>query len=216
MGTQKQVFCRLVNGTKVIAEHKIPNKRSEELLMKKKFVFLLMFIIAFTMICCSSNSNEDELIVADYDTNIPVTLDAAQDAAMQNTEECTQNIIEFAAVMPENSTDSLVNSEQSDVLSVIVREYGYPFRLFCGTNKDVFEFQVYENYATLSTDTKPDGNIMTYDFLLWEISGTQLTFTGEWDEAFTINIDDFSATSNITQKVYHIFPAQDGVNRYNR
>ena len=131
---------------------------------------------------------------------------------MQNTEECTQNIIEFAAVATENSADSLVNPEQSDVLSVIVREYGYPFRLFYGTNKDVFVFHVHENYATLSTDTKPDGNLMKYDSLLWEITGTQLTFTGAWDESFTINVDDFTATSNITQKVYHIFPAQDGAN----
>ena len=100
----------------------------------------------------------------------------------------------------------------NEVLTFLDEKYGLAFRLWGPEGHDLYVFHIFPDHAErechILMPANTDDIAEFHEELAWEVAGNELIITGEWEEAFLIDISAGTATSTATGKVYEICEAE--------
>ena len=106
-------------------------------------------------------------------------------------------------------TSASTPEEENEVLEYLLEQYGMKFKLWCPEGQDLYAVKVYPEFAErechILMPAGTDDVEEYYKDLTWKIEGDQLILTGAWQETFQIDIENGTATSSETGKVYTIY-----------
>ena len=98
------------------------------------------------------------------------------------------------------------------VLAYLTENYDLDFRLYGPEGHDLYVFHIFPDHAErechIMMPANTDDIAEFHEDLTWEIAGSQLIISGEWQETFEIDITAGTATSTSTGKVYKICEAE--------
>ena len=100
------------------------------------------------------------------------------------------------------------STEKNAVLEYLLDKYDMKFKLWCPEGHDLYAVRIYPDFAErechILMPAGTDDVEEYYKDLTWRIEGDQLTLTGAWQETFRIDIEEGTAASSETGKVYTI------------
>ena len=93
-------------------------------------------------------------------------------------------------------------------LQTIVDVYGFPIHFRMTEGMELTEVVISENSARREWMSSLDGSSL-HENLTWSINDSQLTISGEWEDAFTIDIGAGRTVSRADGKEYRIVTYDD-------
>lgn len=115
----------------------------------------------------------------------------------------TDSVLDLAMAEPET---------QNQVLKFFHDKYDGMFRLWGPEEQSLYVFYIYPDHAErechILMPANTDDVSEYHRDLTWKVVDDELRITGEWQEAFTIDIAMETATSAATGKVYQICEMQ--------
>lgn len=110
------------------------------------------------------------------------------------------------------NTGTITQTEApNEVLTFLDEKYGLAFRLWGPEGHDLYVFHIFPDHAErechILMPANTDDIAEFHEDLTWEIAGSQLIISGEWQETFEIDITAGTATSASTGKTYSICEA---------
>ena len=108
--------------------------------------------------------------------------------------------------------ETVETKPQNQVLQFFYDKYDGMFRLWGPEEQSLFAFYIYPDHAErechILMPANTDDVSEYHRDLAWKVVDDELRITGEWQEAFTIDIAMETATSAATGKVYQICEMQ--------
>ena len=151
--------------------------------MKRFIAFFLALVCAMGLVACSANRTDNS--ADDTRSTTPNATNSESNTSMETTEEETN---------------------QYDTLQNMVNTYGFPFTFWNMEGMNYYRFTFTESSAERKWSEAGHG-IPPISDLSWSIVGDELRITGEWEETFTIDINEGIATSLTDGRKYKIHVA---------
>ncbi len=92
---------------------------------------------------------------------------------------------------------------QYGALQELVDSYGFPFELRHTEGMGITWFKIYEDHAEREWHHSLDGSA-EHGYLTWRIDGELLEISGAWQEAFSLDMENGTATSTTDGTEYRL------------
>ena len=122
---------------------------------------------------------------------------------------CSTNHTEQSEAQTEttNVTIHVPTDNDATMKAELIAQYGLPFRIWRTESAGLFQFTLGEGTAKREVVHSVKGSF-SKESLSWEIENGELVVTGDWNEAFTLDIEAGQAISKIDGAVYQIEQAE--------